>query len=213
MNSYAIKAIKQLTKKYFNIVLPDLNEEKDYFQLLHIFQKLEHKNKSELNLLLLLFGEIFVQQNKLKDVNYEDYSEFIGLLELKKIPNDTKNDKEYKVIYNCFKNSVLTEKENYLIYRLMCKNKSPLLLFKSVEEIISAKDECYTKNKAINLPNLNYYTLIYQVSLLFKNGENYLEKYTFDYCENKFIRRKLKNQELLEYLGEKNPKGRYSKFY
>ena len=81
-----------------------------------------------------------MQQNKLKDVNYEDYSEFIGLLELKKIPNDTKNDKEYKVIYNCFKNSVLTEKENYLIYRLMCKNKSPLLLFKSVEEIIFAKD-------------------------------------------------------------------------
>ena len=213
MNSYAIKAIKQLTKKYFNIVLPDLNEEKDYFQLLHIFQKLEHKNKSELNLLLLLFGEIFVQQNKLKDVNYEDYSEFIGLLELKKIPNDTKNDKEYKVIYNCFKNSVLTEKENYLIYRLMCKNKSPLLLFKSVEEIISAKDECYTKNKAINLPNLNYYTLIYQVSLLFKNGENYLEKYTFDYCENKFIR-KVKKSRIIRIFGRKKiQKGRYSKFY
>ena len=154
-----------------------------------------------------------MQQNKLKDVNYEDYSEFIGLLELKKIPNDTKNDKEYKVIYNCFKNSVLTEKENYLIYRLMCKNKSPLLLFKSVEEIISAKHECYTKNKAINLPNLNYYTLIYQVSLLFKNGENYLEKYTFDYCENKFIR-KVKKSRIIRIFGRKKiQKGRYSKFY
>ena len=85
----------------------------------------------------------------------------------------------------------------------MRKNKSPLLLFKSVEEIISAKDKNYIKNEAINLSDLNNYTLIYRISFLFKSGESYSEKYTFDYKDNKFIRRKPKNQELLKDFDEK----------
>ena len=203
MSSYAIKAIKELTEKYFNIILPDLKEEKDYIELINMFKKVENKKKSELNLLILFIEEFFIQQNKFKENQKdEDYSEFIDLLELKNVPAVAK-DEEYRVVFAPLKKAKFQEKEKYLIYRLMKKNKSTLLLFKAVEEIISANDIFYIKNEAINLPQINCYTFFFKIFYPIQNEGKDSEKYTLDYVNNKFIRRKPNNKELLKDLHDK----------
>ena len=54
----------------------------------------------------------FLAKNKLKDIiKDEDYSEFIGLLALKNVLDDVKDDKEFKVIDKYFNTPIFIKKE------------------------------------------------------------------------------------------------------
>ena len=204
MNSLPIKAIIQLVKKYLDIEIPELREEKYYIQLLGMLKNVKTQNKSELNLLTLIFEKMFLKQNKFKsDIDEKDFNKFINLVNLKSFPiEEEENNRDYIVIKNALTNvKMINEKEIYLLYNLMNNEKSQFLFFKCFQEIISSKDKFFIENKDIELGNINYFTLLYYIGELFQlKEENNDEYYTFRLNNKGLSKGKPSNEEVKNFV-------------
>ena len=204
MNSLPIKAIIQLVKKYLDIEIPELREEKYYIQLLGMLKNVKTQNKSELNLLTLIFEKMFLKQNKFKsDIDEKDFNKFINLVNLKSFPiEEEENNRDYIVIKNALTNvKMINEKEIYLLYNLMNNEKSQFLFFKCFQEIISSKDKFFIENKDIELGNINYFTLLYYIGELFQlKEENNDEYYTFRLNNKGLSKGKPANEEVKNFV-------------
>ena len=204
MNSLPIKAIIQLVKKYLDIEIPELREEKYYIQLLDMLKNVKTQNKSELNLLTLIFEKMFLKQNKFKsDIDEKDFNKFINLVNLKSFPiEEEENNRDYIVIKNALTNvKMINEKEIYLLYNLMNNEKSQFLFFKCFQEIISSKDKFFIENKDIELGNINYFTLLYYIGELFQlKEENNDEYYTFRLNNKGLSKGKPANEEVKNFV-------------
>ena len=204
MNSLPIKAIIQLVKKYLDIEIPELREEKYYIQLLGMLKNVKTQNKSELNLLTLIFEKMFLKHNKFKsDIDEKDFNKFINLVNLKSFPiEEEENNRDYIVIKNALTNvKMINEKEIYLLYNLMNNEKSQFLFFKCFQEIISSKDKFFIENKDIELGNINYFTLLYYIGELFQlKEENNDEYYTFRLNNKGLSKGKPSNEEVKNFV-------------
>ena len=206
MSSLPIKAINKLVKKYLDIEIPELIDEEYYIQLLSLLKKAKTQKKSELNLLTLIFEKMFLKQNKFKSVIDEKaFNKFINLVNSKSFPiEEEKNNNDYMVIKKCLTNvKMINEKEIYLLFNLMNIEKSQLLFFKCFQEIISSKDKYFIENKVIELGNINYYTLLFYIQVLFqlKEGNNE-EYYTFRINNKGLYKDKATNDEINKYVTE-----------
>ena len=204
MSSLPIKAINKLVKKYLDIEIPELIDEEYYIQLLSLLKKAKTQKKSELNLLTLIFEKMFLKQNKFKSVIDEKaFNKFINLVNSKSFPiEEEKNNNDYMVIKKCLTNvKMINEKEIYLLFNLISIEKSQLLLFKCFQEIISSKDKYFIENKGIELRNINYYTLLFYIQLLFKKKEeNNNEYYTFRINNKGLYKDEATNEEVNNYI-------------
>jgi hypothetical protein len=204
MSSLPIKAIVILVKKYLDIKIPELREENYYIQLLGMLKKVKTKNKSELNLLALIFEKMFLKQNKFKSIIDEKaYNNFINLVNLESFPKEQeKNNSEYIVIKKCLSNvKMKNEKEIYLFYNLMNIEKIQLLFFKCFQEIIFSKDKLFIENKDIKLEKINYFTLLFYIQSLYKyREENNDEYYTFRINDKGLYKEKATNKEVNNYV-------------
>ena len=206
MSSLPIKAIIKLVKEYLDIEIPELSEEKYYIQLLNLLREVKTQKKSELNLLTLIFEKMFEKENKFKSVIEEKaFNKFINLVNSKSFPiEEEKNNNDYMVIKKCLTNvKMINEKEIYLLFNLMNIEKSQLLFFKCFQEIISSKDKYFIENKVIELGNINYYTLLFYIQVLFqlKEGNNE-EYYTFRINNKGLYKDKATNDEINKYVTE-----------
>ena len=147
---------------------------------------------------------MFLKQNKFKSVIDEKaFNKFINLINTKSFPiEEEKNNNDYMVIKKSFTNvKMINEKEIYLLFNLINIEKSQLFLFKCFQEIISSKDKYYIENKGIELRNINYYTLLFYIQLLFqKKEENNNEYYTFRINNKGLYKDEATNEEVNNYV-------------
>ena len=167
-----------------------------------MIKNVDIKNKVELRLIILLFEEIFIEQNEFKAYENNELNQYLNLFTKVTIPKGIETDSDYVVLQKCFsKCDFVSETEIYLLYKLMRYKKKPSLFYKSIELIFFAKDEYFMKNKNIIIEDDNYYNFVYQVIQLFnydnKNDDSKI--YTFDFKEKKLIKREANNQEIEEY--------------
>ena len=84
------------------------------------------------------------------------------------IPENVKKDPNLYAIMKSFKFMEVDGVEFSLIYQLMNNNKSSLIYFKIVEELICSTNDFYIRNKEINIKNIDYVAFILKVINFFK---------------------------------------------
>lgn len=204
----SISALRTLIKVALNYDMPDLNEEQNYIDLLNMLKKAI--NKSKINLLIMLFEQMFIENGNIKKCEEnQKIDDFNSYCHIKSLPNNLKDNKEFIIIEQNLFYPKINEVELTLIYYLMNINKSPLLLFKCIEAVLSEKDKYYIKNKEIKIENINYYTFLFRVGQFFRNDsiDNICDsQYTLDFKDNKVFRKELTNKEIGDYLLSKEIK-------
>ena len=202
MSQFPVAATKLLIKSFFDIEVYDLNSEEDYLNLNKIAKRVKCKNKTKMNLLIVLLDELCKEGDKLKSFdNQQKFQEFKELCQMLPMPKDEEKDKEYKDIKTCLGFGKFNNEDIYFIYKLMKLKQSNSLLFHCIEEIYSDKDKFYVKNSNLNIPDINFYTFLFNLRNLFVNeSDNKSELYTFDFKEKKFFKRNATSEEIEKNL-------------
>ena len=203
MNISPINAIKQLINIALCYDMPDLKEDKNYLELLNMLKNASIENKSKINLLIMLFEELFIEKGSLKQKgDTRKINDYINYCNIKSIPNELNNESDFLIIKNCFMFAGFDEIDILLIYYLMKIKKEPLLFFRAMEAVLSVKDEYYIKNNKIKIENITYLNFVFKVGQLFKyDDKDIIEgQYTFDFIDNKLVRKQLTIEEINKYL-------------
>lgn len=199
----SILALKCLIKYALDYEMPNLKSDKNYIDLINMLKKANVKNKSIINLLILIFEQMFIENGIMK--NYEDKqknNKFTFYCQIKSVPDGIKDDNDFKIIENSLCYAKIKGIELCLIYYLMTLKKDMLLFFKCIESVLSEKDNNYVENKKIIIENINYFTFLYRIGDFFKNDykDNWNTKYTIDYKDNQFYRKSLSNEEFENFI-------------
>jgi len=161
------------------------------------------QNKSKINLLIMLFEELFIEKGSLKQKSDESkINDYINYCNIKSIPNELNNESDFLIIKNCFMFANFDKIDILLIYYLMKIKKEPLLFFRAMEAVLSVKDKYYIINNKIRIENITYYNFVFKVGQLFKyDDKDIIEgQYTFDFIDNKLVRKQLTIEEIDNYL-------------
>lgn len=203
MNISPISAIKQLINIALCVDMPDLKEDKNYLELLNMLKNASIQNKSKINLLIMLFEELFIEKGSLKQKgDTRKINDYINYCNIKSIPNELNNESDFLIIKNCFMFANFDKIDILLIYYLMKIKKEPLLFFRAMEAVLSVKDKYYIINNKIRIENITYYNFVLKVGQLFRyDNKNIIkDQYTFDFTDNKLVRKQLTIEEIDNYL-------------
>ena len=191
MSIKPIKAIKYLLKKALKYDIPDLKNENYYLILLNKLKYLKVQNRAKIYLLIMIFEKMFILNGKMRVFSNENkIKEFISFCDMNSIPENVKKDPNLYAIMKSFKFMEVDGVEFSLIYQLMNNNKSSLIYFKIVEELICSTNDFYIRNKEINIKNIDYVAFILKVINFFKTEFKKYEKdkyFTFDFTDNELI--------------------------
>ena len=191
MSIKPIKAIKYLLKKALKYDIPDLKNENYYLILLNKLKYLKVQNRAKIYLLIMIFEKMFILNGKMRVFSNENkIKEFISFCDMNSIPENVQKDPNLYAIMKSFKFMEVDGVEFSLIYQLMNNNKSSLIYFKIVEELICSTNDFYIRNKEINIKNIDYVAFILKVINFFKTEFKKYEKdkyFTFDFTDNELI--------------------------
>ena len=103
MSLSPIIALKHLFKISLNIELPELKDNKNYVEVLNMLKEIKIENRAKINLLIILFEQMFISKGMLKQCESEKkIKEFTSICDIKDIPKKMREDPELRIIMKLF---------------------------------------------------------------------------------------------------------------